>query len=160
MKVLVVTTDERVSLQVANALVDGVDDEQVAILEVRTPSRAMRVLEEHLDYDVVLADADTAPSGGFVLSRDMKAAMRMEQRMPPIVLLIARDQDKFLAKWAEADAFIRKPADPFDLAEVVDAVVKGEKVPTLPGVGATEDLPEVLQVPSGQEPGSVGQGGP
>ena len=160
MRVLVVTTDERVSLQVANALVGGALDEEVTILEVRTPARAMHVLSEDRGYDVVLADADTAPAGGFVLARDMKAAMRMEQRMPPVVLLIARDQDKFLAKWSEADAFIQKPADPFDLAAVVEAVVRGEKVPQLPGVGATEDLPDVLTVPEGQEFGSVGTGGP
>lgn len=149
MKVLVVNQDPAVSVQVANALLD---EGEVQLLEVRTPHRALAVLDEDgavTTWDLVLADADTAPEGGFSLSREVKARARMDREVPPVVLLIARDQDKFLAKWSEADAFVVKPADPFDLHAVVVAVVAGEQVPDLPGVGSTSGMPEVLKAPDG-----------
>lgn len=149
MKVLVVNQDPAVSAQVANALLD---EGEVQLLEVRTPRRALAVLDDDgavSTWDLVLADADTAPEGGFSLSREVKARGRMDRDVPPVVLLIARDQDKFLAKWSEADAFVVKPADPFDLHAVVTAVLAGEPVPDLPGVGSTAGMPEVLQAPDG-----------
>lgn len=159
MKVLVVNQDPAVSAQVTNALLD---EGEVQLLEVRTPHRALAILDEEgsvSSWDLVLADADTAPEGGFSLSREVKARGRMDRDVPPVVLLIARDQDKFLAKWSEADAFIVKPADPFDLHAVVTAVVAGDDVPDLPGVGSTAVLPEVLQVPDGAMSAPIAQAG-
>lgn len=149
MKVLVVSQDPAVSAQVANALLD---DEEVQLLEVRTPHRALALVDEdgaETTWDLVVADADTAPEGGFSLAREIKARGRMDRRLPPVVLLIARDGDKYLAKWSEADAFVVKPADPFDLHQVVVAVVAGDEVPDLPGVGGTARMREVLQTPDG-----------
>lgn len=156
MKVLVVTQSPRVSLSLSTALVG---EEDVELLEVRTPQRALQQLDDVGGFDLVLADADTAPTGGFALAREMKARVRMDQDVPPVVLLIARDQDKFLAKWSEADAFIIKPADPFNLHTVIRAVVEGEEVPPLPGVGATRDLPEVLEEPDSSMGSSIAGAG-
>ncbi len=146
MKVLVVCQEPRVSASIADALIG---DTEIEILEVRTPQRALQQLDEVGGWDLVLADADTQPTGGFSLSRDVKARETMGQDVPPVVLLLARDQDKFLAKWSQADAFVLKPADPFDLHAVIAAVVAGEDVPDLPGVGSTRGMPEVLQAPDG-----------
>lgn len=156
MKVLVVNQNERLSRELTSALVGA---ESVEVLEVRTPQLALRLLDRGDRYDLVLADADTAPTGGFALSREVKARKRMGREVPPVILLLARDQDKFLAKWSEADAFIIKPPDPFDLHSVIAAVVAGEDVPALPGVGSTRALPEVLTVPDGAEPSSIAGAG-
>lgn len=146
MKVLVVCQEPRVSASITDAVIG---DEQVEILEVRTPERALQQLDEVGGFDVLLADADTSPTGGFSLARDVKGRAKMGRQVPPIVLLLARDQDKYLAKWSEADAFVLKPADPFDLHAVIAAVVAGDDVPDLPGVGSTSGMPEVLQAPDG-----------
>jgi DNA-binding response OmpR family regulator len=134
-KVLLVTTDARIEADVRSALM-GEDNH---VLHVATPQRALAYLcERPNEMDIVVADADTAPTGGFALSWDMKAHDQMGDPMPPIVLLIARDDDRWMAKWSRADAFIRKPVDPFDLDAVVRAVVAGEEIPELPRVHAAE----------------------
>lgn len=140
MRVLLVSTNPRLSMEVTTALVGERD---VDVLEVRTPARAIQQLEDEGDFDLVIADADTAPTGGFALTREIKARAEMGQDMPPVILLIAREVDKFLAKWSRADAYILKPPDPFDLAEVVRALRDGVPVPELPHVGSTQGpLPE------------------
>ncbi len=156
MKVLVVNQNERLSLELNSALVG---EEEVELLEIRTPERALKLLDAAGAFDLVIADADTAPTGGFALSRDIKARARMGRQSPPVILLLARDQDKFLAKWSEADAFIVKPIDPFNVHDVIRAVVNGEPVPDLPRVGSTQALPEVLKVPDGAAPSSVAGAG-
>lgn len=143
MKVLLVSTNPRISGEVTTALVGERD---VDLLEVTTPERALAQLDEEGDFDLVIADADTAPTGGFALAREMKAREEMGRTMPPVILLIARDVDRFLAKWSRADAFLRKPPDPFDLAEVVRALREGVPVPELPHVGSARGpLPSDLE---------------
>jgi len=102
---------------------------------------------------VVIGDADTAPSGGFFLSREIKARGQMGRDMPPVILLLAREQDIYLSNWSQADAFVLKPVDPFNLAAVVDAVVKGDPLPQLPGVGG-DPTPSLLDLP-GQDQGAI-----
>lgn len=133
MRILLVTTDRRISVSVTTALLGLAD---LDVLEVRTPQRALQQLDDVGGFALVVADADTAPTGGFALSREIKARAGMGRDMPPVLLLIARDADRWLAQWSEADAFIRKPVDPFDLREVAEALIEGRDVPALPRVGA------------------------
>lgn len=143
MRVLLVSTNPRITAEVETALAGKGD---VELLEVRTPERALQQLEDVGGFGVVLADADTAPTGGFSLARDVKAREQMGMDMPPVILLIARDDDRFLAKWSQADAYLRKPPDPFDLSEVIDALLEGKPVPALPHVGSAQgDLPYDLK---------------
>lgn len=114
--------------------VDGWDDSD--ILHVATPQRALAILDEGQTFDVVIGDNDTHPTGGLALCREVKARGQMGREMPPVVLLIAREQDRWLANWAQADAHVQKPADPFDLRETLQSVVAGEEVRALPGIGS------------------------
>ena len=59
------------------------------------------------------------------------------------MLLIARPQDEYLCRWAQADAWVVKPVDPFDLAEVLASIVDGDEVPALPGVGTLGHAPRL-----------------
>ncbi|MDP8978177.1 MAG: hypothetical protein M3N17_06315, partial [Actinomycetota bacterium] len=114
MRVLFVCQHEGVIEQVEGALLGEPD---VELARVRAPHRAVQVLLSEPDgYDLVLADGDLHPEGGFALSRDVKAQVRMGRSMPPVLLLLAREQDRWLASWSEADASVLKPLDPFDLA--------------------------------------------
>jgi DNA-binding response OmpR family regulator len=156
MRVLVVNQNPKLSLDITSALVG---EEEVEVLEIRTPERGLALLDSGDTFDLILADNDTSPTGGFALSREVKLRQKMGRTVPPVILLLARDQDKFLAKWSEADAFMIKPVDPFDLNAVVEAVVGGEDVPDLPRVGQTRDMPEVLTDPGGTMPSTVGAAG-
>lgn len=132
-----------VSVQVRSAVLGT---EAAAVTEVATPHRALALLDEGQLYDVVVADNDTAPEGGFSLCREIKARGQMRRAMPPVVLLLARPQDRWLARWAQADAHVLKPADPFDLLEVLRSVADGAPPPALPGVGG-DPTPSLLDLP-------------
>lgn len=145
MKVLLVSSNPALTRRVESALA-GRPDTEVAV--VATPGRALGQLDGAAPFDVVVADNDTHPAGGFSLARDVRARANMGLDVPPVVLLLARHQDAWLANWAQADAYLVKPVDPFDLAEVVDALVAGEEVPALPGVGSNP-TPSLLDLPAG-----------
>lgn len=140
MKILLVADHSSVLTQVRTAT-DGWDGSM--IVHVATPQRALALLDEGQVYDVVVGDNDTHPTGGLALCREVKARGQMGREVPPVVLLIAREQDRWLANWAQADAYVQKPADPFDLRETLQAVVAGEPVPALPGIGG-EPKPSLL----------------
>lgn len=132
MRILLVSSHDHVTDHVATALLGAPD---VELVEVSTPQRALALLDRGEFFDVIVADNDTWPTGGFALSREVKARLQMGQDMPPVLLLLARDQDRWLSNWSQADAYILKPPDPFDLAETVQALVEERPLPALPGVG-------------------------
>lgn len=140
MKVLLVSTNPAVNDRVRSALL-GFEDTDIAV--VATPQRALARLDEAGPFDIVVADNDLHPTGGFYLAREVAARRQMGRDMPPVVLLLARSQDIWLANWSQSDAYVLKPVDPFDLAEVVTALVRGEPVPALPGVGS-DPTPSLL----------------
>ena len=142
MRILLVADHPSVAEQVRSAVL-GLDD-TTSVFQVATPQRALAVLlERRDDFDIVVGDNDTHPTGGLALARDVKAKVQMGHDMPPVVLLIARPQDRWLVNWSQADAYVQKPADPFDLVETLQAVAAGEPVPALPGIGG-EPKPSLL----------------
>ena len=66
--------------------------------------------------DLVILDGEAQPTGGAGLARQFKYEI---DDCPPIVVLIARKQDGWLASWSLADAVIEMPVDPVDAAAVV-----------------------------------------
>ncbi|CAN5391947.1 hypothetical protein BH23ACT9_BH23ACT9_22800 [soil metagenome] len=140
MKILLVADHSSAAAQGRSA-VDGLP--QVDVLHVSTPKRALALIDEGEVYDIVVADNDTHPTGGFALCREVKARGQMGRDVPPVVLLLARPQDIWLSNWAQADAYALKPADPFDLRETIESLVAGSPVPELPGIGG-EPTPSLL----------------
>lgn len=142
-RVLLVCDNPRINAQVTSALIG---DPDTTLMEVRTPQRAVALLDEGHHYDLVVGDNDTAPSGGYFLAREIKARGQMGRDMPPVVLLLAREQDRFLSDWSQADAYLIKPIDPFDFRTVAESLVAGEPLPALPGVGG-DPTPSLLDIP-------------
>ena len=138
-EILLVSSGPALTRQVTAALRTDAE-----VVEVRTPQRGLALLDEgEHSFDVILGDADTHPTGGFHLARELRARQTDGRDVPPIVLLIARPQDQYLARWSQADAWIVKPVDPFDLVEVLEALGAGKPVPALPGVGRLGDAPRL-----------------
>ncbi len=139
MKILLVSGGPSLTRQVTAALPADAD-----VLEVRTPQRGLAVVDEgEHTFDVILADADTHPTGGFFMAREILARATDGHDVAPVVLMISRPQDEYLCRWAQADAWIVKPVDPFDLAEVLASVASGSPVPALPGVGTLGHAPRL-----------------
>jgi hypothetical protein len=68
------------------------------------------------DVDVAILDGEAVPTGGMGLARQYKYELA---DCPPIVVLIARPQDGWLASWSLADAVINTPVEPVQSAAVV-----------------------------------------
>jgi DNA-binding response OmpR family regulator len=69
------------------------------------------------DYDLLVLDGEAAKSGGMGLCRQLKHELR---RCPPVLLLVGRPDDAWLATWSEADAAVAHPLDPFEVKAAVD----------------------------------------
>jgi DNA-binding response OmpR family regulator len=68
------------------------------------------------EVDLVILDGEAQPTGGMGLARQFKYEI---DDCPPIIVLIARKDDAWLASWSLADGVITQPLDPVAAAEVV-----------------------------------------
>lgn len=71
--------------------------------------------------DLVVADEISSGAGAFAVAKELKGA---EKPFPgAVILVLARKQDEWLARWSGADAWVSKPVDPFLLADKVAEVL-------------------------------------
>jgi DNA-binding response OmpR family regulator len=66
--------------------------------------------------DLLLLDAEAQPTGGMGISRQLKNEI---DDCPLICLVLARNDDRWLATWSQADATLSHPLDPLRAGEVV-----------------------------------------
>src|SRR5690606_9705103 len=69
-------------------------------------------------FDLLILDGEAAKSGGMGLCRQLKHEL---YHCPPVLMLVGRKDDAWLATWSEADAAVAHPLDPFVVRESVDA---------------------------------------
>ncbi|MEU3446593.1 hypothetical protein AB0H29_05105 [Streptomyces thermolilacinus] len=81
------------------------------------------VLERLADggIDVCVLDGEAAPAGGMGVCRQIKDEVF---DCPPVLLLIGRAQDAWLATWSRADAAVTLPVDPAELADSLAALLR------------------------------------
>jgi len=72
-------------------------------------------------YDLLILDGEAVPLGGMGISRQLKDEMT---DCPPIVLLVARAADAWLATWSNADVVEPLPVDPIRLPRTVAEVAR------------------------------------
>ena len=68
------------------------------------------------EIDLVILDGEAQPTGGMGLARQFKYEI---DDCPPIVVLVARKDDGWLASWSLADGVITQPLDPVAAGEAV-----------------------------------------
>ena len=71
--------------------------------------------------DVVVLDGEAVPAGGMGICRQLKDEIF---RCPPVLLLLGRPQDGWLATWSRADATVSHPLDPFQVADAVAGLMR------------------------------------
>ena len=101
---------DQVRLALGRSPAAGIDD--VMYLMADTGAEVIRAVEEGL-ADLLVLDAEAWPTGGLGLCRELKNSAI---HCPPVIVLIARRDDRWLAKWSQADAVLAHPADPGELA--------------------------------------------
>jgi DNA-binding response OmpR family regulator len=115
--VLVYSNSAEVRAQVRTAVGrrPAPDSGRIEWVECATQAEVVQQLDEG-GLDVVIVDGEAQPTGGMGLARQFKYEI---DDCPPIVVLIARPQDGWLASWSLADSVIHMPLDPIEAAEVV-----------------------------------------
>ena len=110
-KVLVFSDDRNVRDQVRLTLGRRVaaDLPEIEIFEVATQGALLRALDANLDYALLVFDGNAQPSGGFGLAHQVKEEYA---DCPPVMLLVSREADAWLASWSRAEAVAPFPIDP------------------------------------------------
>ena len=135
MRVLVVSEIAEVRQQASTAL--ALRDADVS--EATTSREARELVVAH-EFDVLVIDGDMSPKGGFSLLYELREGGELRgEPTPPALVMLAREDDRWLAGWAGANEVLLKPVDPFRLVEVVAGLV-GEGAPA---AGARESGEQV-----------------
>jgi DNA-binding response OmpR family regulator len=91
----------------------------VRVLEVATQAAVLTAMDAG-GIDLAILDGEAVP-GGMGISRQLKDEVL---RCPPILLLIGRPDDAWLATWSRADGAVSHPVDPVRLPAVVAALLR------------------------------------
>lgn len=77
--------------------------------------------------DLAVIDMQVANMGGMAMARALKeAALASDFPEIPVILLLDRSVDSFLAKRAAADAWVQKPFDAAEIRAAVSSVLSEE----------------------------------
>jgi DNA-binding response OmpR family regulator len=122
MKVVVYGDNANTRQAVASALGRRPSPElpAVEIIEVATEPALIRRIDAG-GLDVIVLDGEAAPAGGMGICRQLKDEI---YRCPPVLVLIGREQDAWLASWSRADATVAHPLNPIEVAEAVAGLMR------------------------------------
>ena len=93
---------------------------RIEIVEVATEPVVIQKLDKG-GIDLVILDGEAVPAGGMGIARQCKDEI---YHCPPILLLVGRPQDAWLATWSRADAAVPYPLDPVVLAEATATLLR------------------------------------
>lgn len=84
-------------------------------------------LKGNLKADLFILDGEAVPEGGMGVARQLKDEVF---NCPPVLLIIGRKEDAWLAAWSRAEATVIHPIDPFTLAQSAAALLRKQNLAT------------------------------
>jgi DNA-binding response OmpR family regulator len=122
MKVVVYSHDAatRASVRLAIGRRPAPDVPDAEVTDVATEAMLWRVLDAG-QADVMILDGEAQPAGGMGVCRQAKDEIH---NCPPVLLIIGRADDGWLATWSRADAVISHPIDPIELARALAGLMR------------------------------------
>jgi len=111
------TTRQNVRLALGRKV--AADLPPVRLLEVATQAAVLTAMDAG-GIDLAILDGEAVP-GGMGLSRQLKDEVL---RCPPVLVLIGRPDDAWLATWSRADGALSHPVDPVRLPGAVAALLR------------------------------------
>jgi len=111
------TTRENVRLALGRKV--AADLPPVRVLEVATKAALISGVDAG-GIDLAILDGEAVP-GGMGMCRQLKDEIL---RCPPIILLIGRPDDAWLATWSRADGAVSHPVDPIRLPAAVARLLR------------------------------------
>jgi len=123
---LLVVTD---SAQVYDEVRSAVEGPGTDLRWVRSGRGVVAALQERR-ADLVVADLQVGSMGGYAVAMDIALEAGAGRLDPtPVLLLLDRRSDVFLAKRTGVPGWLLKPLDPMRVSEAVGAVLAGETYP-------------------------------
>lgn len=101
-KILIYSDDRNVREKVRFAVGSTTHGRGIAWTESATHDATIGLLDSR-KFDLVILDGEAAKSGGMGICRQMKHEYF---DCPPVLLLVGRPDDAWLATWSEADAAV------------------------------------------------------
>lgn len=121
------TTRENVRLALGRKV--ATDLPNIRVVECATEAALTNALDAG-GIDLGIFDGEAAPAGGLGMCRQMKDEIF---RCPPILVLIMREQDVWLATWSKADAAVAHPVDPVRLPNAVADLLRRSRAHAVTG---------------------------
>ncbi|NKZ06427.1 response regulator transcription factor [Actinomadura latina] len=123
MKVLVYSDDANTRAQIRMAIGrrPAADLPKVEFVEIATQPAAVERLDRG-DIGVMIVDGEAQPAGGLGVCRQAKDEV---YDCPPVLAIIGRRDDGWLATWSRADAVVSLPIDPMALANALAGLMRG-----------------------------------
>jgi len=120
--VVVYSDDPAVRDQVRSALGrrPAADLGRVEWVECSTGEQVVRAVDAG-GVDLAVLDGEAWPTGGLGLAKQMKDEL---QDCPPVLVLIARRADAWLATWSQADGVVAHPLDAPELTSVATGLLR------------------------------------
>jgi len=117
LRVLVYSDNAKVRNTVKTSIGQRPSEEisSVEIYDVATEPALIKVMDTK-QFDLVILDGETSPAGGMGICRQLKDEI---YNCPPVIVLVARVDDRWLATWSRADAVVAHPIDPRALVKAV-----------------------------------------
>ncbi|WP_341729008.1 response regulator [Brooklawnia sp.] len=124
LKVVIYSDDRLVREQIKLALGRKIasDLPEVEITEFATADALLKTLDKE-KFDAAVFDGEARP-GGMGVSHQMRDEI---PGCPPVVLLIARAADAWMATWSRAEGISPYPVDPIRLPDDVARVVRNAR---------------------------------
>jgi DNA-binding NarL/FixJ family response regulator len=118
-KVVIVSDEPGVLAEVASVVDDGVNE----IVELRSGGLVRAVVAAD-PPDLVITDCQVQSMGGIAIALDLKLE-ESGGRLPhvPVLILLDRRADVFLAKRSAAEGYLVKPLDPIRLRRAVETLL-------------------------------------
>jgi DNA-binding response OmpR family regulator len=122
LRVLVYSDDRTTRQQVRAALGrrPAADLPVLEYVEVATPPMVISQVDRG-GFDLLILDGEATPAGGMGICRQLKDEI---YRCSPILVLVGRPQDAWLATWSRADAVVAHPIDAIALARTATKVLR------------------------------------
>lgn len=116
--ILVYSDDQSVRAAVRAALGSKLPGESRGhkVVDFATADALRLYIREKRKIDLFILDGEAVPEGGLGLAHALKDELI---DCPPVMVIIQRPQDSWLARWSGAEAVISHPIDPFSLGQKV-----------------------------------------
>ncbi len=122
LRVLVYSDDRLVRRQVSAALGRRPAPDLPALEYVECATEPMVIAEvDRGGFDLLILDGEATPAGGMGVCRQLKDEI---YRCPPVLVIVGRPQDAWLATWSRADGVSGHPIDAIALADTVTALLR------------------------------------